>query len=321
MRANANRQILTGVMPDEDLTISRFKVEGTDARAFLEAMNDPKWASTVTHGSRPSAAGRHRPNFPSSCCWATGLYRSSSSAAQEHRDGRRFAPESRAKDALRSLEQRDLRRVEDHLRRSGNLEHGAGLKVGKAKSGAASDQNIVEGAEVQIACEIRNCQRSVGVGPNKAGLASPVRDVDLATVATVDIGCGEECVGGCDQRAVAVVERLGFVTRRSRARARSSRKSDRKCSVNLGVRYCVALNFNELNKHFAAVRGKKVDDCRPCASNPRAGPPPTAFFRQTDLRGKPSSQAIEGTASTAGQSQKSSNKIDRNPLAREAGSS
>ena len=321
MRANANRQILTGVMPDEDLTISRFKVEGTDARAFLEAMNDPKWASTVTHGSRPSAAGRHRPNFPSSCCWATGLYRSSSSAAQEHRDGRRFAPESRAKDALRSLEQRDLRRVEDHLRPSGNLEHGAGLKVGKAKSSAASDQNIVEGAEVQIACEIRNCQRSVGVGPNKAGLASPVRDVDLATVATVDIGCGEECVVGCDQRAVAVVERLGFVTRRSRTWARSSRKSDRKCSVNLGVRYCVALNLNELGKHVAAVRGKKVDDCRPCASNPRPDRSRLRFFDKPIFAGNRLPKPSKAPRATAGQSQELSNKIDRNPLAREAGSS
>jgi hypothetical protein len=199
--------------------------------------------------------------------------------SQEHRDGRRFAPESRAKDALRSLEQRDLRRVEDHLRPSGNLEHGAGLKVGKAKSSAASDQNIVEGAEVQIACEIRNCQRSVGVDPNKAGLASPVRDVDVATVAAVDIGGGEECVVGCDQRAVAVVERLGFVTRRSRTWARSSRKSDRKCSVNLGVRYCVALNPDELGKHVAAVRGKKVDDCRALRLQSQAGPLLTAFFR------------------------------------------
>jgi len=79
--------------------------------------------------------------------------------------------------------------------------HVAGFKVGKDQTGLGVQQEIAQRIEMQIAREIGDCERAIGVDTDKAGLAPSVRGIHMTAQHIIDIRGYEEGVGNRDDFA------------------------------------------------------------------------------------------------------------------------
>ena len=61
--------------------------------------------------------------------------------------------------------------------------------------------DIAQGGEKQVAVEVRNGQRAIGIDADKAGLAAAMRDIHLMSVVTLGVGGDEKGIGVFDQGA------------------------------------------------------------------------------------------------------------------------
>ncbi|KAF1033124.1 MAG: hypothetical protein GAK34_03580 [Delftia tsuruhatensis] len=215
-QCEAQRQVLAGQGGHRGHAIGRLQVERADGGTLIHGLRHPERpplppqpgggqalagigpASGHLQVGRP-AVGRHAP------AQRQGVGPAHDAAGLE-------GPQ-----ALGALEGGDFRGVKDDAGLARHLQHFSGFGVDEQQARLGIDQEVAQGHEEQVAREVGDGQRSIGVDPHKARLAATVGDIDLAqAIIPINVGRHVERIRLRNQGLCARVQRCQFDRRHLR---------------------------------------------------------------------------------------------------------